>query len=277
MTMALDGVEVVAGGRRILGPVSFDLEPGSLTAVVGPNGAGKSTLVRAMSGERRLTAGNVRLHGEEVGQTSPGLLAARRAVLPQATTIAFPFTVFEIVGLGLRTRPGLTAARRRAIVAEALAAVDLGDFGPRPYPQLSGGEKQRVQLARVLCQIGAPVEDGRSKLLILDEPTSSLDVRHQIDVLAIARRFADEGGTVVAVLHDLNLAAGFSDRMIVLDSGLVVADGDPAELLPSDVLPRTFGAKMAVLHPPGWRSPVVLPEILGRARVDQRPRSGSPG
>ena len=261
MVLAVEGVEIVAGGRRILGPVSLRLLPGSLTAVVGPNGAGKSTLVKAMSGELRPKCGVVRLHGDDVAKVSPGLLATRRAVLPQASTIAFPYTVSEIVALGLGQRRGLAASARAGKVREALRAVDLEDFGARMIRQLSGGEQQRVQLARVLCQIGEPVEAGQAKLLILDEPTSSLDVRHQVDVLTIARRFAEAGGIVVAVLHDLNLAAGFSDRMLLLRAGGVVADDEPARLLGSTILGETFGIEMTVLQPPGWRSLAILPDI----------------
>ncbi|MCE7030838.1 heme ABC transporter ATP-binding protein [Jiella avicenniae] len=269
MGLAIEGVGVTAGGRTILQNVTARIAPGTLVAVIGPNGAGKSTLVKAMSGERRPAVGRVRLHGDDVSALAPAELAMQRAVLPQATSIAFPFTVFEIVGLGLRQRAGVDAAMRRLEVRRALAAVDLEGFGERLYQRLSGGEQQRVQLARVLCQIGKPVADDRAKLLILDEPTSSLDVRHQIAVLSIARRFADEGGLAVAVLHDLNLAVGFSDRLMVLEGGRLVADGKPEELLEGPMLAETFGTRMVVIKPPGWARPAVLPDL---PRLDPQPR-----
>ena len=261
MALEIDDVGVVAGERAILAKVSARIEPGAMVAVIGPNGAGKSTLVKAISGERRPAFGRVRLHGDDVSALAPADLAMQRAVLPQATTIAFPFTVFEIVGLGLRQRAGMDAAARRQEVQRALGAVDLEGFGERLYQRLSGGEQQRVQLARVLCQIGEPVKDGRAKLLILDEPTSSLDVRHQIAVLSIARRFADDGGIVVAVLHDLNLAMSFSDRLMVLEGGRLVADQEPEELLEGGLLTKTFGTQMVIVKPPGWARPAVLPDF----------------
>ncbi|WP_342591933.1 heme ABC transporter ATP-binding protein [Jiella sonneratiae] len=259
--MTLDRVEVVLGARRILGPLSLSLLPGSLTVVVGPNGAGKSTLVRAISGERPATGGSVRHDGADVAAMPAARLAGLRAVLPQASTVAFPFTVYEIVSLGLRMRAGLSPAGRRRAVAAALAAVDLEDFGARLYPELSGGEQQRVQLARVLCQVGDAVGEAGPKLLILDEPTASLDVRHQLDVLSIAKDFAEAGGVALAVLHDLNLAAGFADRMLVLDRGRLAADDAPDRVLSSGVLTQVFGVAMTVLSPQGWPRPAILPDL----------------
>ncbi|MAU97180.1 MAG: heme ABC transporter ATP-binding protein [Fulvimarina sp.] len=261
MALAISDIRVIAGDRKILGPVSAKIEPGRMTGVIGPNGAGKSTLLKAISGERRPQTGHVSLDGDDVFAIPPAELARRRAVLPQAAAIAFPFTAFEIVGLGLRQRAGLTATARRHAVEEAFAAVDLEGFGDRLYQRLSGGEQQRVQLARVLCQIGRPVEDGRAKLLILDEPTASLDIRHQLDVLTIARRFADGGGIVVTVLHDLNMAVGFCDRLMVLQAGALAADGEPARLVEEGVLSKVFGTPMTVLQPSGWARPAVLPDL----------------
>ncbi|MCB8836708.1 heme ABC transporter ATP-binding protein [Aurantimonas sp. VKM B-3413] len=261
MTIEIDQVSIMAGGRRIVGPVCTRLHEGALTTIVGPNGAGKSSLVKAMSGEIRPASGSVRLHGRDIAGIAPATLARQRAVLPQATAIAFPFTVFEIVSLGLRVRAGLDGAARQRLVEGALAAVDLEAFGDRAYQRLSGGEQQRVQLARILCQIGEPVERGQAKLLILDEPTSSLDVRHQLDVLKIARRFAENGAIVVAVLHDLNLAASFSDRILVMSEGSIVADDAPTQILKSGILAHIFRTEVTVIEPPGWSRPAILPDL----------------
>ncbi|MBP0616246.1 heme ABC transporter ATP-binding protein [Jiella mangrovi] len=272
MVLAVEEIEIVAAGRRILGPVSLELGAGSLTTIVGPNGAGKSTLVRAMSGELRPARGRVRLHGRDIAGLAPAQLATRRAVLPQASTIAFPFTVNEVVALALGQRFDLDAAVRQRRVGKALAAVDLSGFGDRLYQRLSGGEQQRVQLARVLCQSGEPVEDAEAKLLILDEPTSSLDIRHQVGVLTIARRFVEAGGVVVAVLHDLNLAAAFSDRMIVLEAGTIAADDAPGPLLASGVLSKVFGIDMTILHPGGWSRPAILPDFSDHGDTPRKSR-----
>ncbi|MER0238412.1 heme ABC transporter ATP-binding protein [Fulvimarina sp. MAC8] len=253
-------MSVRAGGATILGPLTTQFASGTMVSLVGPNGAGKSTLVKAISGERDLQSGIIRLHGEDVRTVAPHELARRRAVLPQASAISFPFTVFEIIGLGLRQRRGIAAAERQIHISNALDAVDLEGFGGRLYQQLSGGEQQRVQLARILCQIGDPLDDGPAKLLILDEPTSSLDVRHQLDVLSIARSFADRGGLVIAVLHDLNLAATFSDRMLLMRSGMIVEDDSPAALLQSHTIDEVFGIAMARVDRGEGHLPVLVPE-----------------
>ena len=147
----------------------------------------------------------------------PPELAAVRAVLPQATALSFPFTVREIVKLGLvGGRSGVAAGGADRLPEQALARVDLDGFSGRFYQELSGGEQQRVQLARVLCQVWAPVLDGKPRYLLLDEPVSSLDIKHQLIIMNIARDFARSGGGVIAILHDLNLTAMFADRIFVM-------------------------------------------------------------
>ncbi len=211
------------GARRVVDGVRLAIRSGCLTAIAGPNGAGKSSLLRLLTGEARASEGRVTLDGADIGGIAPRDLARRRAVLPQSSSLAFPFTVAEVVGFGLEA-----AGRRvtRAGVEAALARVDLEGFETRRYPDLSGGEQQRVHLARVLAQLGDPLGAGEAaregdagrgaRFLFLDEPTASLDIRHQLGVLEQARRVARAGGGVVAVLHDLNLAAAFADRLVVM-------------------------------------------------------------
>ncbi|MFN7124205.1 MAG: ATP-binding cassette domain-containing protein, partial [Hydrogenophaga sp.] len=176
---------------------------------------------RVLTGELTPDTGAVLLDGQDLVRLSPAALAGRRAVLPQATRLSFPFTVHEVIRLGLsggsRRSGGHRAGQDGARVAALLRRVDLAGFGDRYYQQLSGGEQQRVHLARVLAQLDAPSPGGAARALFLDEPISSLDIRHQLAVLRIARDVADNSGAVVAILHDLNLAAMFADRLLAVD------------------------------------------------------------
>ena len=257
------GVGVAIRGRHLVADVDLDVVPGTVTVLVGPNGAGKSTLLKALTGEMRLARGRVTLDGADVHAMAPRALALRRAVLPQAAEVAFPFTVEEVIGVGLL---GAARPERAAHVARLLQRVDLPGFAGRRYDSLSGGERQRVQLARVLAQIDCgrrAFADGAAPpaFLFLDEPTSSLDLGHQLTVLALARAHARAGGGVLAVLHDLNLAAMVADRMVVLAGGRVVAAGAPAAVLTDAVLARAFGVKVKVGAVP--LGPFVLPQSIG--------------
>jgi iron complex transport system ATP-binding protein len=256
----LRDVAVDIGQRRIVSGVTFTAPAGSVTAIVGPNGSGKSTLMKAMCGEFAY-GGSVRLGGREVRSAHPRDLAGLRAVLPQATTLSFPFTVREIVRLGLTSgRSGVEGHALRLLAEEALERVDLAGFAGRFYQELSGGEQQRVQLARVLCQVWQPVLDGQPRFLLLDEPVSSLDIRHQLVIMEIARDFARAGGGVVAILHDLNLTAMFADRIVMMHGGRADAVGSPAEVLVDARISRVFecGLRVGVTPPAG--GPFVLPQ-----------------
>lgn len=255
--ITLEDATVAYRGRTALHPTSLDIAPGTFTIVVGPNGAGKSTLLKVMTGEQAPQGGHVRLDGTALAAFPARVLARRRAVLPQSSALAFPFTVAEVVRLGLEA--GGHAGGPDAILA-ALARVDLAGFSGRFYQELSGGEQQRVHLARVLCQIGAPVEAGQPRYLFLDEPISSLDIRHQIGVLRIARRFAHEGDGVLAVLHDLNLAAAFADRILVVAGGRVLGDGSPPDVLTDELIERAFGLPLRVGALPAAGIPFILPQ-----------------
>ncbi|WP_427025741.1 heme ABC transporter ATP-binding protein [Aureimonas ureilytica] len=253
----LQDVSLQYRGRLVLSPLSLTIRAGEFTVVIGPNGAGKSSLLKLMTGELEPASGSVRLDGQNLARIPPERLARRRAVLPQGSSLAFPFTVAEVVSFGLEAAG---RARDPAAIRGALARVDLASFGARFYGELSGGEQQRVHLARVLCQIGAPVRHGKPALLFLDEPVSSLDIRHQLAVLGLARDFARGGGAVVAVLHDLNLAAGYADRLIALSLGQIAADGPPAAILTDALVEEVFGVRLPVGATPFPPQPFVLPQ-----------------
>lgn len=258
----VEDVSVRFGSRPILDRVSGKLEPGRLTIIAGPNGAGKSTLLKVMTGELKPQSGDVRFEGRALASIRSHEMAARRAVLPQSAQLAFPFTVFEVVRLGLLNRGGLSPAARQTAPVKSLERVDLPGFGGRRYQELSGGEQQRVHLARILCQIGEPLTAGRPQYLFLDEPTSSLDIRHQIEILNIAKDFAADGGGVLAILHDLNLAAAFADHLIVMHKGAIAAEGTPADVISDELMERVFGLRLRVGQPPRAGMPYILPQTL---------------
>ena len=201
-------VGVALSGKRIVSDVDFEIRPGEMAAIVGPNGSGKTTFLKALSGDLPYR-GSISLNGRELSTLKPWAAAAMRAVLPQATALSFPFTVREVVKLGLLGgRSGALAGEQERLPERALARVDLDGFGGRFYQELSGGEQQRVQLARVLCQVWAPVLEGRPRYLFLDEPVSSLDIKHQLIIMNIAREFARRGGGVVAVAFQMGQVLG---------------------------------------------------------------------
>jgi iron complex transport system ATP-binding protein len=251
------GLGFRAGGRAILSDVDIEVAAGELVALVGPNGAGKSTLLGLLAGDLAPAAGRVAIGGRPVRGMRPGELARLRAVMPQQTVLQFAFTAAEVVALGARAgrggRGGPPADRVAGApdrVAGALRRVGCADLADRPYPGLSGGEQAQVTLARVVAQ-GAPV-------VLLDEPTAHLDLRFQARVLRLARALADEGRAVLAVLHDVNLAARWADRVMILADGRVAACGPPPDTVTAAVLSTVYRHRIDVVeHPDG--GPLALP------------------
>ncbi|GAB4353948.1 MAG: heme ABC transporter ATP-binding protein [Oricola sp.] len=248
-------IEVRLGGNRILSGIDLAAPGGELVAVIGPNGSGKTTLMRALSGDLPFS-GRASLHGLDIARAKPWELACLRGVLPQSSNLSFPFTVREIVQLGIREG---TADGDPGIISAALDRVDLSGFEGRMYQELSGGEQQRVQLARVLCQVWSPKYDGKARYLFLDEPVSSLDIRHQLQIMNVARDFVARGGGVLAILHDLNLTAMFADRVVLLKNGRVRADGKPHEVLTAEILRRAYDCGLTVGRTPPDGPVFVLP------------------
>jgi len=234
------GVTVRAGASTLVDAVDLDIADGELVAIVGPNGAGKSTLLGALSGDRKIASGRVTLAGTNVHTASPARLARLRAVLPQRSSLTLAFTATEVVCLGHRA-VGAPLARQH------LRSVELAAFADRTYPSLSGGEQQRVQLARVLAQLA----HHPGAAMLLDEPTSALDPRHQQLVLSLAREAATRGHAVAVVLHDLTLAARWADRIALLARGMLLASGAPSAVMDPALLATAYATPFEVLQGTG--------------------------
>lgn len=249
-----------AAGRCLVEDVVLDAEPGTVQIIVGPNGAGKSTLLRLLSGELRPTRGTVAYAGQPASAIPPWRLAALRTVMPQAVRLAFPFTVAEVARIGLDgIGRGLDRRARDRILAESLSQADVGHLADRAYPTLSGGEQARVQFARALCQLGAGRTVADRQVLFLDEPTASLDLRHQTALLDVAAALARRGTAVVAILHDLNLAAAYADSLVVMEAGRIVARDVPEAVMCDAIIGRVFGLAWRVGEIPEPRRPFILP------------------
>jgi len=245
--------------------IDLSIGSGSFTIVIGPNGAGKSTLMRILCGELSPTEGEVRFHGQAVRSIAAWRLAHSRAVMPQASDLSFPFTVFEVARLGLEgLGQGLSRRDRQRFVLDALEQADVAHLSHRNYQTLSGGERQRVHFARVLAQLQAGRTVETRQVLFLDEPIASLDLKHQLALLETAKDLARSGLAVIAVLHDLQLAAGMGDDLVLLQAGRLVGRGQPETVLTPARLAEVFGVTLipSALPPSPWTlSPERQPHV----------------
>ena len=251
--LRVEQLSCARGGCRILEGIDFALEPGEIMVVLGTNGAGKSTLMATLTGELPAAAGKVLFAGRSLSDWSADERARHLAVLPQSSTLAFPFSCEEVVAMG-RLPHDSGFERDNQIVEQSMLAADVMHLRGRNYLTLSGGERQRVHLARVLAQIG----DAQGTCLLLDEPTASLDLAHQQVALAQARKVAERGGAVLVILHDLNLAARYADRIMLLDRGRMAALGSPWEVLERDRIQTVFGVSVSVERHPLQDCPLVI-------------------
>jgi len=245
------------GDRRIVDDISISFSPGRLHVIVGPNGSGKSTFLKAFSGEWTPASGRVDYDGVGLDQFDRIDLARRRAVMTQLPELHFPLSVDEIVMMGryphFSFRP---SARDRAICQEVKGLLSIDGMGDRDYLTLSGGERQRVQFARALAQVWeTPPKGGR--YLFLDEPVSSLDIHYQHQFLRLARSLVRESIVVVAVLHDLNLALQYADRMVFMKQGRVVAEG-PRDIVTAELVHKVFDVEARLVDDPVGGRPVIV-------------------
>lgn len=253
MTLRLQNASFCLGNKTLLDNISVEFHPSQLTVILGPNGTGKSALLKLLCREWACQ-GDLFFYNKPSSHWTPQALAMSMGVLPQHSNLTFSFTVKEVVELG-----GLAfnAPQKEIenIAAQKMHQTDVLHLQNRTYPGLSGGEKQRVHLARVLTQLE---KSPRPPILLLDEPTSALDIKHQHKTLLLAKAFAKNNATVIAVIHDLNLACVYADRIIMLEGGKIVADGSREKVLTSKNIENVYGWPVEVIKHPTSNRPLIL-------------------
>lgn len=257
LMLKIEELCVYYGERRVLNEVSLEVRSGEVVALIGPNGAGKSTLIRAVSGVIPVRGGRIQVNNTDVTTLSSMQRARQISVVPQAVSLPPAFTVWETVLLGRTPHLnflGQTSAADEALASQALEQVDMFQLRESRMDQISGGEQQRVLLARALTQ-AAPI-------LLMDEPTTHLDLRHQIDLLKlITAQARAKGLTVLTALHDLNLASLFADRIAIIENGQLCVAGNPTETLTSEILGSVYGVPVSVVRHPQSGAPLIIPGV----------------
>lgn len=248
-----ESVMLRRGGRKLLDDVSLELRAGEVLALLGPNGAGKSTLMSLLSGDVKPDEGRVLFGDREIHEWSLADLSRRRSVLLQDNALLFPFTVHQVVEMG--RAPWRRTEREdedNEAISEAISTADIAHLGNRRVPSLSGGERARTAFARVMA--------GRTGVLMLDEPTAALDLGHQEAVLSLARDRAREGDAVLVVLHDLNLAGAYSDRIALLREGRIIACDRPETVLTAETVSEVYRTPVEVIPHPVTGRGIVMPK-----------------
>ncbi|RXJ74522.1 heme ABC transporter ATP-binding protein [Veronia nyctiphanis] len=253
MAISIKDVSLKLGDKEILRNVTARFRKGELTIILGPNGTGKSSLLKLITQELE-SKGDITLHDKDIKDWSGPERASFMGVLPQSSDLSFAFNVREVVEMG-----GLSLAVSQkelsAIADEQMRKTEVYALANRLYPTLSGGEKQRVHLARVLTQISRA---RHGTVLLLDEPTAALDLSHQHNTLKLAKNMAEEGASVIAVIHDLNLAAQYADRIMILNSGFIMADGSPKQVITKEIINRVYRWPVDVFTHPERGHPVIM-------------------
>lgn len=271
--LQIKDISYSVGSKKLLRHLTAHVMPGQLVAVVGPNGAGKSTLIKLISGELQPQTGSIQLNGTDISQYTAKQLAKQRAVLTQQLQQAFTFTVKEVVAMGryphFENHPTQTDTNT---IDWAIEQLGLSFLENRHYNTLSGGEQQRTQLARVLAQVTGS-QTKQPKLLLLDEPLNNLDIRQQHQSLQMAQDFVKEGNMAIAVLHDINMAAQYADRVLVLKQGYQLAYGPVSETITPEVLETCYGLPAMVLPHPIFDCPVAHFHIENEACHNGEPIS----
>lgn len=254
--LELSNISINIADKIIVDNISCSIQAGEIFAIIGPNGAGKTTLLKSIVGDVRAHHGEVTLHNILMEDWARQDLARHLAILPQFSLLNFPYLVEDVVTLGRSPhRSGI--AVDRDIVQQAMAALDITHLANRVYTELSGGEKQRTQLARVMTQIWR-AEDADPRVLLLDEPATALDVGHQQQLMSAVKMFSNQGVAVVMVVHDINIAAKYANNALALLDGKALAQGPVGEVLQTDILSALYGVDMHVLTHPTAEHPVIV-------------------
>lgn len=255
--LSLKNVCTAPWGSSLLDDINFDLSPGKVLGIVGPNGAGKTSLLNTIAGDVPLRRGSLKLAGKPLQSWPRRELARNMAYLPQLSLLNFPYTVEEVILLG-RTPHDTGAAFDGKILGEALQLTDTLHLSGRLYTQLSGGEKQRVQLARVFAQI-LQTESLQGKLLLLDEPTAALDIEHQQSIATVVQKLASRGSAIVVVIHDFNAISTLADQVIALHNGRQIAHGEPRQVFTEKLFMDIFAADVIIRDHPCRDQPLIIP------------------
>jgi len=258
--LELDNIYYSAGEKEILNGISAHFMPGHFSIIIGPNGSGKSTLLKIASGELNPKKGEVRYDNQKISPAKLHETAKIRAILAQQSELNFPLTVAEIVGMGryphYKSKP---SKKDIEIISNALKELGLSTFKDRNYLTLSGGEKQRVHYGRVLAQLWHK-ETDRIRYLLLDEPVSFLDLNYQHEFLNRSKQLAKKGDVVVAVLHDISLAALYADSIFVLQNGKLIAEGSPVDIITTDLIFDLYGVSCIIVKTPGNKLSITVPD-----------------
>lgn len=250
------GLTITRQGRPLLKEVDLTIEPGTLTAIAGPNGAGKTSMLKVISGESKAN-GRVTINGRNIEAYSVAGLSRVRAVLPQTSHLQFPFTVEQVVRLGHKLTGGFNT-QTDATIEEVMHLTGITGWASMNFLKLSGGEQQRVHLARVLAQVWEIKDYPR--YILLDEPTSSLDIAQQQLTFRLMRRACDRHIGVMAIVHDLNQVVQHADRLCFLRDGQITASGKPSEVFTKPIIEATFCCKVNVYHDPCTNCPYIVPD-----------------
>ncbi len=270
--LAARGVTVGYGGRNVIDDLDVAIPPGVVTTIIGPNGCGKSTLLRTLTRLLRPARGTVVLDGEDIARLRTRDVAKKLGLLPQAPVAPEGLTVADLVARG--RHPHQSWLRQWSsddadVVERALAMTGVSDLADRPVDSLSGGQRQRVWISMTLAQ--------GTELLLLDEPTTYLDLAHAIDVLDLVDDLHESGCTVVMVLHDLNLATRYSDNLVVMRAGSILAQGHPRDVITAELLDEAFGLRATVVDDPVGDRPLIVPIGRTHVRPERVPARARPG
>jgi iron complex transport system ATP-binding protein len=258
MSISVQNFSINIQNNVIVKEATMEVRDNQITTIIGPNGAGKSTLLKAIVGDIETSEGALQINGQTIDPRSGNRERARSiAILPQLSLLNFPYTVEEVVELG-RTPHETGKTIDDKIIQECLAVVEMNHFSKRFYTQLSGGEKQRVQIARVLAQIWRAEDCQTQRTLILDEPTASLDLGHQQTLMHFLQKFIADNVSILMVLHDLNTAAQYSNHLVTMKQGRIIFQGKPDDVLKTEILNDLFEVDCHVITHPATGKPIIL-------------------